>query len=299
MRTSRKKAVREQRKISLPAGWYERLEEVVHARGWDTIDDFCEDPNDLKLGLRISVRTLERYRSGTSPSLTMAKFDVVRQKLELPTRADLLRLLAPPEGTEELGPPAMDAPDPRSDAASPSCADTPEERVFVTQQHLPQWADHCELPLGGMRLATVSCFIETDAPYFRFGFKLMTMQGRLFGDAAIISQDPNILVHIGRNNWDRTNPPITSHDIFYTWSENGIRRGKDVRLLASDARFAGTIRLTIDAGNIVEFFVNGQSCLKTVVPPEIRRRLVLFAWGDNEEFEVHVRDIQVRTIPLA
>ena len=46
----------------------------------------------------------------------------------------------------------------------------------------------------------------------------MTERGRLFGDAAIASQDPNLIVHIGRNNWDRTNPPISSHDIFMTWS---------------------------------------------------------------------------------
>lgn len=81
MRTWPKRVVREQRKISLPAGWYERLEEVVHARGWNTIHDFCEDPNDLKLDLRISVRTLERSRGGKTPSLTVAKFDVLRQKL--------------------------------------------------------------------------------------------------------------------------------------------------------------------------------------------------------------------------
>jgi hypothetical protein len=300
MRTLRKKSLREQRKIRLPAGWYERLEEVVHARGWNTIDDFCEDPNDLKDDLRISVRTLERSRGGTNPTMTMAKFDVLRQKLEVATRADLLDLLRPAEGDTPTSGPVAGPEGSRSPAGSGGVAvpGHPQERVFMTQQNLPQWADHCELALGHARLEEVSCWVETDSPYFRFGFKVMTEAGRLFGDAAIISQDPNLLVHIGRNNWDRTNPPITSQDIFFTWSENGIRRGKDVRLFASEPRFGGAVRMTIDAGNIVEFLVNGQSCLKVVIPPEIRRRIALFAWGDNEEFEVRVRDIKVRTIPI-
>src|SRR5881396_3472009 len=85
---------REQRKIDLPAGWFERLEEIVHTRGWDTIDDFCEDPNDRKNGLKISMKTLERSRAGNEPRMTIAKFDVLRQKLELPTRGELLHLLS-------------------------------------------------------------------------------------------------------------------------------------------------------------------------------------------------------------
>lgn len=83
-----------QRAIELPDGWYECLEALVHRLGWETLEDFCEDPSDIENGLKISVKTLER--ANVSPrQITAAKFNVLRRKLDEQTNDDLLLKLTP------------------------------------------------------------------------------------------------------------------------------------------------------------------------------------------------------------
>jgi hypothetical protein len=307
---------RRQRSIDLPPGWFDRLESLVHELGWSTLDDFCEDPADRENGLKISVKTLERVVANKD-RMTMAKFDVLRRKLDEKTREDLLEKLSASDGSGAVESVAgsavsvrrkpMKAIPPDESTLTPpgvtglafgqAAPGSLTDRIFTTQQDLPQWADPWELDLGNGWLESVACTIETDADYFRFGFKLLGERGRLFGDGSIQSQDTNLLIHIGRNNWDRANPPISVHDIFLTWFKNGVKRGKDVRLFEADPHVVASISLVIDTSHVARFLLNGECCLQTVIPPEIRRRVVMLVWGDSEECTVRVRDIIVHTCP--
>lgn len=90
-----------QRTISLPEGWLPRLEALIHKLGWDSLDDFCEDPSDVENGLLISKKTLLRAeRPDSTGEITVAKFDVLRKKLDEQTREDLLERFAAPKPKE-------------------------------------------------------------------------------------------------------------------------------------------------------------------------------------------------------
>jgi hypothetical protein len=160
---------------------------------------------------------------------------------------------------------------------------------------MPQWADHWEVPLNGGCLRSFTCAVESSSPYFRFGLKLLTSDGRVFGDAAIVSQDGvSLLIHIGRNNSDR--PGMSSGDVFFTTYRNGFAANRDQKLCASKARLQATVNLSIEDGSAFSFSVNGHCCCRGAIRPEACYRLVMFGWGDREEFEIKVSEVEVSTL---
>ena len=173
--------------------------------------------------------------------------------------------------------------------------ENPKSVILATRKGMPQWADHIELDLAGGRLVAVACEIETESAYFRFGFKLFNQNGRLFGDGSIQSQDANLVVHIARDNRDNPNSGISAKDVFFTWYANGISPEEDKTLFTSEPRFTVSLELRIDSGNVVDFRVNGLSCLKRAIPVEIRRRVAVLAWGDRNPYTVEVRNLSVIT----
>jgi len=179
----------------------------------------------------------------------------------------------------------------------PSVKHLPETFTLTTKKDMPQWADYRELSLMGGRLQAFRCDIQTESPYFRFGLKLLSEKERLFGDGSIKSQDANLVVHIGRNNWSRTNPGISSADIFFTWYLNGISTEGDKKLFAAQEDFSASIQLVIDTSYMASFSVNGVSCLKQLVPPGICGRLAVLAWGDREEYSVEVSKLSIGAVP--
>jgi hypothetical protein len=165
---------------------------------------------------------------------------------------------------------------------------------LATNKERPQWADSKELNLGGERLEVVRCKIETESPYFRFGFKLLSgVSDRVFGDGSIKSQDANLVVHIGRNNWNRPNLGISARDIFFTWDLNGVSLESDKKLFSTKRRLSASIELSINSGYVATFSVNGVCCLNRVISPGICRRVAMLAWGDREEFAVEVSELSV------
>lgn len=174
---------------------------------------------------------------------------------------------------------------------------TREDMLLQTRKDLPQWADFKEMELHGGILRQLSCQIRTESPYFRFGFKLLSGgKSRLFGDGSIKSQDStNLLVHIGRNNWDRPHLGITAQDIFVSFDVNGLRLEADKLVCTSQNKVCAQIQLLIDTEYVSHLRVNGVECLCRVVPPEICRRIVVLAWGDAEEYAVWVENISVLT----
>jgi hypothetical protein len=176
-------------------------------------------------------------------------------------------------------------------------AENPKTVVLTTKTTAPQWADHLELNLGGKRLELLTCKVLTESAYFRCGFKLLNLDGRLFGDGSIQSQDANLVVHIGRNNWDRRQARITAKNVFFTSYLNGIPFEDDKRLFSSGRRLAACLELKIDSSYVAAFSVNGVCCLSRVVPPGICRRVAMLAWGDRERYQVEVSDLAVTTAP--
>jgi hypothetical protein len=169
------------------------------------------------------------------------------------------------------------------------------QRVLKTKYGMPQWADHWEIPLNGGLLGSIKCAVETSSPYFRFGLKLLTSEGEVFGEAAIRSQEAaNMLVHIGRNNFER--PEISAKDIFLTVYRNGIAATKDQKLFASKPRLQASVNLSVEDGSAVSFSVNGNCCCRGAIPPSACRRVVMLGWGDREEFEIKVTEIRVTTL---
>jgi hypothetical protein len=174
--------------------------------------------------------------------------------------------------------------------------ENPTEFVLTTKNEMPQWADHRELDLGSGRLEVLMCKIKTESPYFRFGFKLLTENERLLGDGSIKSQDANLVVHLGRNNWNRSNLGISAKDIFFTWYLNGISLEKDKRLFSAGRLLSASIEIKIDTSYVATFSVNGICCLNRVIPPKICRRVAVLAWGDREEYAVEVNELSVNPV---
>jgi hypothetical protein len=197
----------------------------------------------------------------------------------------LARVLSPPAEIARL-----------DEHISSAFPENPKAFVLTTKKEMPQWADYRELNLGGGRLEVLKCKIETESPYFRFGFKLLNKNGRLFGDGSIKSQDTNLIVHIGRNNWNRPNLGISAKDIFLTKDLNGVALESDKKLFSAARRLSAPVELKIDSSYIVTFSVNGIHCMKRIIPPEICRRIVVLAWSDGEEYEVEVSDLSVTGI---
>lgn len=258
-----------QEKVKLPENWWDHLVEHYQRWSYDTLEDFCADVP------KISSKTL--YRSKAEGRMTARTLERVARKLDYTTQNELLTAWE----------------DRTSKGGYRLRSENPKALTFTTKKEMPQWADHRELNLHGNRLEVLVCRIQTESPYFRFGFKLLNATGRLFGDGSIQSQDANLVVHIGRNHWSRRTLGVSDKDIFFTWYLNGVSSEGDKRLLSSKRRLSASIRLGIDSSYIATFSVNGICCLKRPVPPGICRRVAMLAWGDREEYAVEVREILV------
>jgi hypothetical protein len=287
-------------RIRLPDGWWLRFVDLYQELGFTTLEDFCADTGHPK-GSEPSLapRTLYRAKNSTDKAgqITAKVFDILLVKLDLKTRTELLGLLeAKAQSNPRQGqqPGTLPKSSVRIKPTTPRTAVFPR-RILATRHGMPQWADHWEIPLDGGLLGSVTCAIETSSPYFRFGFKLLTNEGEVFGDSVIKSQEAaNMLIHIGRNNFAR--PEISTEDIFLTIYRNGIAANRDQKLFTSNSRLQATVSLSVEGGSAVSFSVNGNCCCRGAVPPAACRRVVMLGWGDREEYEIRVTEIQVTTL---
>jgi hypothetical protein len=253
----------------LPENWWDHFVEHYQQWSYETLEEFCNDSPT------ISSKTL--YRAKANGWMTARTLERVARKLDYPTQKELLTAwkISTSKGGQRL------------------LSQNPKALIFTTKKEMPQWADYRDMNLDGSRLEVLACRIQTESPYFRFGFKLLNATGRLFGDGSIKSQDANLVVHVGRNNWSRRTLGVSDKDIFFTWYLNGISLEGDKRLFSSKRRLSASIKLSIDSSYIATFSVNGICCLKRLIPPGICRRVAMLAWGDREEYAVEVSEILV------
>jgi hypothetical protein len=159
---------------------------------------------------------------------------------------------------------------------------------LTTKRTAPQCATYRELPLNSGRVQSIYCHISTASAYFRFGFKLLTMNGDLLGDGSIQSQDTNLVIHIGRN--------MKSREVFLTSYRNGVRESSDKVLFKTETLFiVASVSISIDHSNRLFFKVRGRTCYECAVLPEICYRVVMLAWGDHSDYAVDVSNLSLTT----
>jgi hypothetical protein len=157
----------------------------------------------------------------------------------------------------------------------------------VANTTTPQWADYVAVPLKNGMLKRLTCDISTKSKYYRIGFKLLRIDGKLFGDGSIQSQDNNFVIHIGKNYTDK--------DLFITTYKNGILERPDKYPNIFPRNNCYTCELNIDAEGFLHFFINNTEVYKNLVNKEILSRAYLLAWGDGNKFEVKVNNIKIET----
>lgn len=149
----------------------------------------------------------------------------------------------------------------------------------------PQWANYVKLPIDRGLIKRIRCQIITTSEYYRFGFKLVTKIGKLFGDGSIQSMDNNFVIHYGKN--------FLSNDLFITTYRNGIRQRTDKYVDAKPSNGQVLCELFIDDENIMYLFLNGMEVFKFFINKEIREQVFMLAWADGNEFQMGVENIEI------
>jgi hypothetical protein len=159
--------------------------------------------------------------------------------------------------------------------------------IATTQHIYPQSASYREVPLGQYSYLYFSLqgMFQSESSYFRFGFKLLTMAAKPFGDTTIQSLDDNLVLHIGKN---------TGRDeVFFMIYRGGFRVGPDQPFLNYGDRREIPIEIFVSQDDVCRLIVDNVNLYEKQISRDIKRRLLLVAWGDEHEYEVHFRNIKL------
>jgi len=154
-----------------------------------------------------------------------------------------------------------------------------------TNTFTPQQTDYFNIPLIKGYIKRIKCKVLSKSRYFRFGFKLLRIDGKLFGDGSIQSQDNNFIIHLGKN--------FLNDDLFLTVYQNGILQHPDKYTDVKTSKGIFTVELYIDNENFLYFNLNGREIYKNIINKEIREQLYMLAWGDGNEYNVNIEDIEI------
>jgi hypothetical protein len=151
----------------------------------------------------------------------------------------------------------------------------------------PQWASYRDVPLEKFSYSSFSVkgLFSSSSPYFRFGFRLLTNKGNLFGDGTVQSKDANLVVHIGKN--------VHGDPLFLTSYHNGLRQRSNSVLGNYDPLTDIPIEFRVGDDSVCKLIVSGHQVYQLHVSPAISKRLIVLAWGDEHEYEVHFRSIEL------
>lgn len=159
--------------------------------------------------------------------------------------------------------------------------------AVTTDKSTPQWTANKEIDLNSGLLVSTRCNIELKSSYLRFGFKLLDRNAHTFGVGGILTNENNGLFHIGK--------AINDNKIYTTCYKNGVSDGTGNFLGNYSSGDIIKLELKIDNRNKLVFFVNGKKAHQTIIKTEYRERLVLMAWGDGNEYEMIIKEIEVTT----
>lgn len=268
-----------QDEIRLPRGWWGRFVRFMKKKwGFQRVAE-------IEHHCATSLRTF--YRAKNATHMTADRFELLVDSSGCDSAEDLLAVLkgTVPSGEAKILDSSRTKENKKRKATTGSMRSVSLKTKFTT----PQWADFRELPLNDERLQNAYCQISTASPYFRFGFKLLARDGKLFGDGSIQSQDTNLVFHIGRNNH--------SQEVFLTTYKNGVREAFDKVIFKTESNFmVATLSVSIDNLNQLLFKVKGACCYECIIPREICYRAVMLAWGDQSDYVVDVSNISFTSI---
>jgi hypothetical protein len=149
----------------------------------------------------------------------------------------------------------------------------------------PQWANFIKIPIERGLIKRIRCQVITTSEYYRFGFKLFRINGKLFGDGSIQSMDNNFVIHYGKN--------FLSNELFITTYRNGILQRPDKYTDAKPSNNRVIIELFIDDENILYLLLNGNEVFKFFINKEIREQIYMLAWADGNEFQLRAENIEI------
>jgi hypothetical protein len=127
---------------------------------------------------------------------------------------------------------------------------------------------------------------QSESSYFRFGFKLLTMAAPAIGDTTIqSSQYDNLVLHIGKNT--------RRDEVFFTIYRGALRVGPDQRFLNYRDHREIPIEISVSQDDVCRLIVDNVKLYEKQISHDIKGRLLLVAWGDEHEYEVHFRNIRL------
>jgi hypothetical protein len=162
-----------------------------------------------------------------------------------------------------------------------------KEWLITTDKTNPQWTAIKEINLNSGLLTFAKCNIFLKTNYLRFGFKILDKYAHTFGTNGILNNENNGLFHIGNGKGE--------DKLYITCYKNGIKDGSDIFCGSFSSGTSIKLDLKINNNNNLEFNVNGQKYYQALIKTEYRERLILMAWGDGNEYEMIVKDIEVMT----
>jgi len=162
--------------------------------------------------------------------------------------------------------------------------------IATTIKVFPQWANHFEILLSQYSFSSFSLkgIFYSESPFFRFGFKLLTKEGRLFGDGNIQSQDNNLVVHLGKN--------ADNAELFVTIYVNGVRMGLNKPFLDYSTSKELNVEIKVNSDNLFELIVDNNKQCEIYISQEIKRRILLLAWGDEHEYKIIFKEIRIELL---
>lgn len=145
----------------------------------------------------------------------------------------------------------------------------------------PQGADFREVALNG-KISKLEFSLKPTSDFWRAGFKLFDPNGSLFP----LRNSPSLLFHLGSTP-SRNEYGLTAYrDGEWLKELNKTKTYPEDKLL--------TIRLEINHNNFLKVFVNNSLEFKPswhLKNPDIREKVVIIAWGDENDYNVEFKDI--------
>ncbi len=158
----------------------------------------------------------------------------------------------------------------------------------TTNYSTPQWTDYVKIPFTNSYIKRIRCNVIPNSDYYRFGFKLFRNGGKIFGDGSIQSLDNNLVIHVGKN--------IAEDELFITTYRNGIRQRPNKYTGEKAINKKISIELLLDEENVLHFFLNDKVVHKVIINKEIREQIYMMVWGDENEYELSVENIEIESV---
>lgn len=158
--------------------------------------------------------------------------------------------------------------------------------IAVTNKKNPQWADYLPINLEDGLLSSVNCKINLKSNYLRFGFKLLDRNASVFSSVGLVNTNENNgLFHISKE--------IGDYKLFSCVYKDGVLEANPQFAVYHVQDELIKLELKIEQNNELVLKINDVKCYQSTIKTQYRERLILMAWGDGNNYELEVSDIDV------